>query len=170
MLLSYNTPSGISTNVSAGLDTPDMIELRKRKTLIESDMDSSNTDKALYKILPEKNTSVGVSMMGSSKVYDISLAKSILLKDQLLDGEMSDNIDIEAHDLNELEISDIVNSSQNGQLKNNRLVSENKNNEEDMKQNKKRKKDNKDTGSSTYSSSNNSNDKEKIKKYKEFKF
>ena len=69
------TPSGISTTVSAGLETPDNIELRKRKQ-IEADMEGEE-DRVLYKILPEKAASIGASMMGSSKVYDLSSAKKV---------------------------------------------------------------------------------------------
>ncbi len=66
--------SGISTSVSAGLETPDMIELRKKK--IESDTEGTETP-ALYKVVPEKATSIGSAMMGSSKVYDLSAAKKV---------------------------------------------------------------------------------------------
>jgi splicing factor 3B subunit 2 len=51
-----------------------MIELRKRK--IESDIEGSETP-ALYKVVPEKATSIGSAMMGSSKVYDLSAAKKV---------------------------------------------------------------------------------------------
>jgi len=82
------TPSGISTT-GAGLETPDMIELRKRRTQIESDMESvgGGETPALYKILPEKAANVGASMMGSSKVYDISHAKkAALLQEAMISG------------------------------------------------------------------------------------
>lgn len=63
------TPSGI-TSIPAGMETPDMIELRKRK--IESDMEGGDTP-ALYTILPEKKSEkVGTTMMGSTHVYDMS--------------------------------------------------------------------------------------------------
>lgn len=83
------TPSGISTT-GAGLETPDMIELRKRKTQIESDMESNagGDTPALYKILPEKAANVGGSMMGSAKVYDISHAKkAALLQEAMIGGD-----------------------------------------------------------------------------------
>lgn len=84
------TPSGTATTVSAGLETPDMIELRKRR-LIEAEMEMSTDETpVLYKILPEKATNVGASMMGSSKVYDISAAKKIAPGD---DVELSFNPD-----------------------------------------------------------------------------
>lgn len=65
------TPSGFSS-IPAGVETPDMIELRKRK--IESEMEGGDTP-ALYTILPEKkNERVGAAMMGSTHVYDLSAA------------------------------------------------------------------------------------------------
>lgn len=84
------TPSGISTT-GAGLETPDMIELRKRKTQIESDMESNagGDTPALYKILPEKAAHVGGSMMGSAKVYDISHAKKAALLQEAMIGSHS---------------------------------------------------------------------------------
>ena len=83
------TPSGISTT-GLGLETPDMIELRKRKTQIESDMESSagGDTPALYKILPEKSANVGASMMGSSKVYDVSHAKKAIAHSEINSDEM----------------------------------------------------------------------------------
>lgn len=73
------TPSGISSSVTAGLETPDMIELRKRK--IEAEMESGGETPALYKVLPEKAAAVGGSMMGSSKVYDLAAAKKVAAMD-----------------------------------------------------------------------------------------
>ncbi len=83
------TPSGISTT-GLGLETPDMIELRKRKTQIESDTESSagGDTPALYKILPEESAHVGASMMGSSKVYDVSHAKKALAHAEINADEM----------------------------------------------------------------------------------
>lgn len=66
------TPSGISS-VPAGMETPDMIELRKKK--IEDAMEGGETPD-LYTVLPEKAAGmVGRSMMASSHVYDVSAAK-----------------------------------------------------------------------------------------------
>lgn len=86
------TPSGF-TSVPAGLETPDMIELRKKK--IESEMEKyvlilssytfklnifylfvySNEAPQLYTILPEKRTDrVGQAMMGSTHTYDVAPA------------------------------------------------------------------------------------------------
>lgn len=65
------TPSGFSS-IPAGMETPDMIELRKRK--IEAEMEGGETP-ALYTILPEKKTDkVGNTMMGSTHIYDLAAA------------------------------------------------------------------------------------------------
>lgn len=77
------TPSGISS-VQTGADTPDMIELRKRKN-IEDQMDSryvyvtqhrqltcrSSEEQTLYKVIPQKDSRVGGAMMGSAYTYDV---------------------------------------------------------------------------------------------------
>jgi len=63
------TPSG-TTSVGAGLETPDNLELRKRR--IEADMEGGETPSLPYQILPEKrNERIGASMMGSTHTYDI---------------------------------------------------------------------------------------------------
>lgn len=65
------TPSGL-TSVPAGMETPDTIELRKKK--IESEMEDNETP-VLYQVLPEKrNERIGGSMMGSTHVYDMTAA------------------------------------------------------------------------------------------------
>lgn len=63
------TPSGV-TSVPVGMETPDLIELRKKR--IEDAMDQGGDTPALYQILPEKKASVGGAMMGSAHVYDLS--------------------------------------------------------------------------------------------------
>lgn len=63
------TPSGL-TSIPLGVETPDMIELRKRR--IEDAMDQGGDTPALYTVLPEKKASVGGAMMGSAHIYDIS--------------------------------------------------------------------------------------------------
>ncbi|CAG5114754.1 unnamed protein product, partial [Candidula unifasciata] len=64
------TPGGI-TSVPVGMETPDQIELRKRR--IEDAMDQGGDTPALYQVLPEKKAApVGAAMMGSAHVYDIS--------------------------------------------------------------------------------------------------
>ena len=67
------TPSGV-TSVPIGVETPDMIELRKRR--IEDAMDQGGDTPALYTVLPEKKTNVGGAMMGSAHIYDISAVVS----------------------------------------------------------------------------------------------
>ncbi|KJE96603.1 splicing factor 3B subunit 2 [Capsaspora owczarzaki ATCC 30864] len=68
------TPSGLSS-IPAGLETPDVIELRKRR--IESAMDQRDGEadagrpKSLYQVIPEKRATVGGSLMGSERVYDM---------------------------------------------------------------------------------------------------
>ena len=59
------------SSVGAGLETPDMIELRKRKE-IEDAMETGGDTPALFTVLPEKRTSVGAAMMGSAHAYDIT--------------------------------------------------------------------------------------------------
>ncbi|KAH3853443.1 splicing factor 3B subunit 2-like isoform X2 [Dreissena polymorpha] len=63
------TPSGM-TSVPLGMETPDMIELRKKR--IEDSMDQGGETPALYQVIPEKKTTVGGAMMGSAHIYDIS--------------------------------------------------------------------------------------------------
>jgi len=70
------TPSGV-TSVPVGIETPDMIELRKRR--IEDAMDQGGDTPALYHIIPEKKTSVGAAMMGSTHAYDLAAAVSSLI-------------------------------------------------------------------------------------------
>ncbi|XP_058461821.1 splicing factor 3B subunit 2 isoform X2 [Malaya genurostris] len=64
------TPSGLTSGVPAGMETPDTIELRKKK--IESEMEDNETP-VLYQILQERrNERIGASMMGSTHVYDLA--------------------------------------------------------------------------------------------------
>ncbi|XP_055696911.1 splicing factor 3B subunit 2 [Phlebotomus papatasi] len=64
------TPSGLTSGVPAGMETPDTIELRKKK--IESEMEDNETP-VLYHVLPEKrNERIGNAMMASTHVYDVS--------------------------------------------------------------------------------------------------
>jgi splicing factor 3B subunit 2 len=71
------TPSGV-TSVPVGVETPDMIELRKRR--IEDAMEQGGDTPALpYTILPEKKTGIGGAMMGSTHVYDTAALVSWLL-------------------------------------------------------------------------------------------
>ncbi|XP_070577299.1 splicing factor 3B subunit 2-like [Ptychodera flava] len=66
------TPSGI-TSVPAGMETPEMIELRKKK--IEDAMEQGGETPQLYTILPEKKAAVGAAMLGSTYTYDVAGAK-----------------------------------------------------------------------------------------------
>ncbi|CAI8042354.1 Splicing factor 3B subunit 2 [Geodia barretti] len=65
------TPSGL-TSIPAGMETPEMIQLRKKK--IEEAMEQGGNTPALFTVLPEKTQSVGGAVMGSSHVYDLSAA------------------------------------------------------------------------------------------------
>lgn len=65
------TPGGFSS-VPAGMETPELIELRKKKN--EEAMDGTETP-LLFTVLPEKRTAtVGGAIMGSTHIYDISSA------------------------------------------------------------------------------------------------
>lgn len=67
------TPGGFSS-VPAGMETPELIELRKKK--IEEAMDGGETPQ-LYIPVPEKRTAtVGGAMMGSTHIYDMSAVMS----------------------------------------------------------------------------------------------
>lgn len=67
------TPGGFSS-VPAGMETPELIELRKKKN--EEAMDGTETP-LLFTVLPEKRTAtVGGAIMGSTHIYDISSALS----------------------------------------------------------------------------------------------
>ena len=67
------TPSGL-TSIPAGMETPDMIELRKRKN-IEEAMETGAEQQTLYTVLPEKRVNVGAAMMGSAHVYDMTTVR-----------------------------------------------------------------------------------------------
>ncbi|XP_014239157.1 splicing factor 3B subunit 2 [Cimex lectularius] len=63
------TPSGIAS-IPTGMETPDIIELRKKK--IEAEMEGGDTP-ALYQVLAEKRVDrLGNSMMASTHVYDMT--------------------------------------------------------------------------------------------------
>ncbi|EDV29834.1 uncharacterized protein TRIADDRAFT_20192 [Trichoplax adhaerens] len=66
------TPSGL-TSISAGLETPESIELRKKKN-IEDAMEQGEETPQLYTIIPEKKIAVGAAIMGSAHIYDINAA------------------------------------------------------------------------------------------------
>ncbi|EHB01108.1 Splicing factor 3B subunit 2 [Heterocephalus glaber] len=61
-------------SVLAGMETPELIELRKTK--IEEVMDGSETPQ-LFTVLPEKRTAtIGGAMMGSTHIYNMSTVMS----------------------------------------------------------------------------------------------
>jgi splicing factor 3B subunit 2 len=63
------TPGGYASSIPAGLETPGLIELRKRR--IEEEMEMRDNP-ALYQVLSEKKTErLGSSMMASTFVYDV---------------------------------------------------------------------------------------------------
>ena len=65
------TPGGMAS-IPPGLETPGLIELRKRK--IEEEMEMRDNP-ALYTVLQEKRTEkLGQAMMASTHVYDVSAA------------------------------------------------------------------------------------------------
>ncbi|KPI92199.1 Splicing factor 3B subunit 2 [Papilio xuthus] len=64
------TPLGISS-VPPGVETPDTIELRKKK--LDSDIEGGDTP-ALYQVLPERRVGLTAGMMASTHVYDINAA------------------------------------------------------------------------------------------------
>ncbi|XP_077143461.1 splicing factor 3B subunit 2 isoform X2 [Ranitomeya variabilis] len=67
------TPGGFSS-VPAGMETPELIELRKKKN--EEAMDGTETP-LLFTVLPEKRmATVGGAIMGSTHIYDITSAMS----------------------------------------------------------------------------------------------
>lgn len=67
------TPSGmasVTSTVPGGLETPDFLELRKRREETEPDYDDSGP-KSLYQVLPERESRMR-GFMGSDRVYDVS--------------------------------------------------------------------------------------------------
>lgn len=66
------TPSGMHSVVSTvpgGLETPDFLELRKGRA--QSEMSEGPTNRTLYQVVPEKQTSVR-GLMGSERGYDVA--------------------------------------------------------------------------------------------------
>ncbi|XP_005180342.2 splicing factor 3B subunit 2 [Musca domestica] len=77
------TPSGL-TSVPTGMETPENIELRKKK--IEQEMEDNETP-VLYHVLPEKRTDrIGASMMGSTHVYDVGGVKQAAARATVASG------------------------------------------------------------------------------------
>uniref|UniRef100_A0AAX7TMB9 PSP proline-rich domain-containing protein n=1 Tax=Astatotilapia calliptera TaxID=8154 RepID=A0AAX7TMB9_ASTCA len=71
------TPGGFSS-VPAGMETPELIELRKKK--IEEAMDGNETPQ-LFTVLPERRTGpVGAAMMASTHIYEMSAVRRSVRK------------------------------------------------------------------------------------------
>lgn len=65
-----DTPSGftsVASTVAGGLETPDFLELRKRRE--GTDIDEG--PKSLYTVIPEKDSRIR-GLMGSDRAYDVS--------------------------------------------------------------------------------------------------
>ncbi|CAG0883913.1 unnamed protein product, partial [Cyprideis torosa] len=63
------TPSGL-TPMPAGMETPDMIELRKRRAA-----EPDGEPPSLFRVLPERKADgIGRAMMGSTHIYDVHTA------------------------------------------------------------------------------------------------
>ena len=156
---------------SAGLETPDMIELRKRKHQIESDMEGSGDGEApvLYKVLPEKASSIGASMMGSSKVYDLSAAKKVtaaMAESGGIDMALNpDELDMDA---------DVLQSRFDAQMRQQQSRSEldggDTTGDEPSRRAKKKKAEEEAAAKLKQQQQQAAADKDKSKKYKEFKF
>lgn len=68
------TPSGlasVTSTVPGGLETPDFLELRKRRDETEPDAADASGPRELYQVLPERESRMR-GFMGSDRVYDVS--------------------------------------------------------------------------------------------------
>ena len=113
------TPSGLNS-VPTGMETPDLIELRKRKQieaemerfvtifkfikfLVSIDFSFSGDNPALFTVIPEKKgDKIGREMMGSAHTYDMSAAT--LRKGQGIDVAL-DPSDLEAGSLDSASVA-----------------------------------------------------------------
>jgi len=156
------TPSGLTSvggmsTVPVGMETPDMIELRKKN--IEDAMERGGDTPALYQVLPEKKTTVGGAMMGSAHVYDLQAAAAGGRK---AGGGTADGVDI-ALNPDELDLDTDQLQAKYDQIQKEQQLQVEKEDLSDMvaehaaKQQKKRKKQAQEQGKAA-------------KKYKEFKF
>ncbi|MFH4978743.1 hypothetical protein AB6A40_005452 [Gnathostoma spinigerum] len=69
----FATPSGMTSGVLTGVETPDTIELRKGKRAEESISGGDTPAPQLYTVLQEKKVErIGGQMMGSTHVYDLT--------------------------------------------------------------------------------------------------
>merc|ERR1711976_708161 len=64
------TPASTPSGPPGGMETPDAIQLRKKRE-IEQAMEQRE-HKDLYKVIPEKRHKIGSSAMGSQHTYDLS--------------------------------------------------------------------------------------------------
>ncbi|TFK19161.1 DUF382-domain-containing protein [Coprinopsis marcescibilis] len=102
------TPSGLTSVVSTvagGLETPDFLELRKGREVVEH-VDSSAGPRSLYHVVPEKQTNVR-GLMGSERGYDLSAAGGAagnvpVLGDERQQSKRKGGVDV-ALDASELE-------------------------------------------------------------------
>ncbi|BEI86931.1 hypothetical protein CcaverHIS002_0702770 [Cutaneotrichosporon cavernicola] len=77
------TPSGynsVTSTVPGGLETPDFVDLRKRRERPETE-DRPSGPRELYTVIPERESSVK-GFMGSSTAYDLSAAAPVLGEDR----------------------------------------------------------------------------------------
>uniref|UniRef100_A0A0N5AW05 PSP domain-containing protein n=1 Tax=Syphacia muris TaxID=451379 RepID=A0A0N5AW05_9BILA len=69
----FVTPSGMTSGVPTGVETPDTIELRKGKRMEESLAGGDTPAPTLYTVLPERKVErIAGQMMASSHVYDLT--------------------------------------------------------------------------------------------------
>merc|ERR1719193_1298818 len=151
------TPSGTTSVGGAGLETPDMIELRKRR--IEADMEGGETPSLPYTVIPERrNERIGGSMMGSAHTYDIKAGGKAQTKGKEAAVELALNpeeIDLMDSETMALKAEAALREQQANLAKEDLsdMVAEHA----AKQKNKRKRQEQKD-------------DKEKAKKYKEFKF
>lgn len=67
-----DTPSGftsVASTVPGGIETPDFLDLRKRRDGTETEEDRG--PKTLYQVIPERDSRIR-GLMGSDRAYDVS--------------------------------------------------------------------------------------------------
>lgn len=72
----FETPSGFASTVSTvpgGLETPEFLDLRKRRDEREGTETDDGRPKQLYQVVPERKAEVGSrGLLGSDRAYDVS--------------------------------------------------------------------------------------------------
>ena len=63
------TPSGTTSVMTFGAETPESLELRKKR--IEDPMEAGGETPDLYTVLPEKKIGVGTAFVGSTHIYEV---------------------------------------------------------------------------------------------------